>query len=367
MTKAGSEVRLGPFHELEQQLGAVFGEVCGWEVPVRFERGSEHLAHAHRSAGIVDLTPMGRLKVTGQDRVDLLQRLSTNDLKPLAPGRMVPTLFTTAKGRILDRVHVLDRGESILLLTSPAGRERLPAWLDRYIFSEDVGVTDVSRECSAFAVAGPAAGAIVREVAGVNPGAVEAGRFLGLSIEGVETLVSVWDELPSAWLFLAESPGVAAVFGKALAAGEPAGVVPIGVEEADVLRIEAGIPAEAHELTEEWNPWEVRLESSFSLTKGCYTGQEVIARLATYEKVQRHLIGLRIGGGDVPIVPQKVYGSDAEGEEKEIGVLTSAVRSDCFGGPIGLAVVRLAWDRPGAEVAIGEQRIAASVSPLPFV
>lgn len=359
-----------PFGDHARARGAVFGDVHGWSVALRHEREAPAQAAARSYAGLADLTTSGRIKVTGGDRIDLLQRISTNDLRPLESGRFVPTLFTTAKGRIVDRVLVYDRGDSLLLLTSPAGRTRIPDWIEKFIFSEDVRLTDVSLETSAFALSGPAAPALLRAICGVSAGAVRPGGYLALPIAGVETMVSSYDGLPEAWVFIAETPGILAVYEQALRAGEAGGLAPIGVEEAEVLRVEAGIPADGHELTEDWNPWEVGLVDSFSLTKGCYTGQEVIARLDTYEKVQRRLAGLRMRE-DVPLaVPQKVYARARDGgeggEEREIGVLTSAVVSDRFRQTIGLAVLRLAFGGPGTEVSVGDARVPATVSDLPF-
>src|SRR5204863_6874396 len=104
--------------------------------------------------------------------------ISTNDLRPLEAGSVLPTLFVTAKGRIVDRALVLDRGGSLLLLTSPGGRERLPAWIGRFIFSEDAAVTDISCETAAFALAGPAAAELVRAIVGVSARAIGTSRVL---------------------------------------------------------------------------------------------------------------------------------------------------------------------------------------------
>ena len=356
-----------PFHEFEKARGADFGESHGWMIPRRFPRGRDGLAPARLVAGIADLTATGRIKITGADRIDLLQRISTNDLSALGPGGFAPTLFVTAKGRIIDRALVIHRGDALLLLTAPAGRERLRAWIERTIFSEDFQMTDLSGETAAFALSGPGAARIVSEVCGVRTAALAPGCSLNLPIADVETTVAPFDGLPSGWIFIAETPGIREVYAHVLRCAEPLGAIPIGEDDAEVLRVEAGIPADGHELTEDWNPWEAGVRESFSLTKGCYTGQEVIARLDTYEKVQRGLVGLRFGAAPELATPARVYGVDAAVGEKELGMLTSAVASDRFEETIGLAIIRRAFGTAGTAVTIGEGRLPAIVAELPFV
>jgi folate-binding protein YgfZ len=269
----------------------------------------------------------------------------------------------TPKGRIVDRALLLDRGESMLLVTSPAGRSRLAAWIRKYVLASEVKLTDITEETAAFALTGPAAADLVKPIAGVGVARIEPERFLAVPVEDVDTAIARFDALPSAWIFLAERPGILAVHERAVEAG----AAPIGALDAEVLRVEAGIPADGHELTEDWNPWEARLEGSFSLSKGCYTGQEVLARLNTYDKIQRRLVGVRLGEDAPPAVPAIVAArDDGSGEMREVGTLTSAVASDRFGETLGLGFVRLAWEAPGAELFVGDDRRPARVSELPF-
>lgn len=356
-----------PFHAYQVSRGARFGEVEGWQVPLSFENAEAGWTAARSAAAIVDLTPHGRIKVTGKDRLSLLQRISTNDLGPLVAGSFAPTLFVTPKGRIVDRALVFDRGESLLLLTSPAGRARLRSWIQRYVLSDDVHLTDITSETAAFALVGPESADLVKPIAGVGAAAVGAGRFLGLPVADVETLIAPFDPLPRAWIFLAEVPGVLSVFERALALEKSRGLAPLGTEDLEILRVEAGIPGDGHELTENWNPWEAGLEGSLSTTKGCYTGQEVIARLKTYEKVQRQLVGLKMGSAEPPAAPATILAiSSEEAGAREIGTLTSAVRSVRIGEAIGLGFVRQGFAAPGTELAIGEGRVRATVAALPF-
>jgi len=354
--------RSGPFHAAQRSRGARFVESGGFLTPASFEDEGQGRRAARSGAGLVDLTPGGRIKITGKERKDFLQRISASDLRPLESGSFAPIVFVTPKGRIVDRALLLDRGESLLLVTSPAGRTRLAAWIRKYVLASDVALTDITEETAAFALTGPAAGDLVKKIAGVGVSRLEPGRYLSVPVEDVDTTIAPYDGLPSGWLLLAEAPGVALVYERAIAAG----AAPIGALDAEVLRVEAGIPADGHELTEDWNPWEARLDGSFSVAKGCYTGQEVLARLNTYDKIQRRLVGVRLGPGDPPALPARIVRRDASGEEHEAGTLTSAADSDRLGETIGLAYVKRAWEAEGTELYAGDDRRPARVSALPF-
>jgi tRNA-modifying protein YgfZ len=126
--------------------------------------------------------------------------------------------------------------------------------------------------------------------------------------------------------------------------------------EYEILRLEAGLPAAGHELTEEYTPLETGLEQLVSTSKGCYTGQEVLARQVNYDKVTRHLAGLRLKA-EVPA------GSSVTSEGKPAGIITSIAISPRL-GPIALAVLRRPYHEPGTAVSVGE--IKGTVEALPF-
>jgi folate-binding protein YgfZ len=130
----------------------------------------------------------------------------------------------------------------------------------------------------------------------------------------------------------------------------------------DVLRIEAGIPAAGHELTEDYTPLETGLGATISHTKGCYTGQEVIARQITYDKVTRQLVGLKL-------VAEADVGDDIRlaDTHQAIGKITSAADSPRF-GQIALGVIRKPYDQPGTKLLVGDEPDSQPglVTELPF-
>ena len=307
----------------------------------------------------VDLSRRGRVRVTGKDRVDLLQRLTTNDMKAIAPGQGVTNLFLTNKGRIIELCDILAFPEYLLVVLGSEEPARMVEWIERYVFMEDVVAADVTAEGCMFGVYGPKAAAVVEAATGTSP---PAGRdHLAAAIGGVEVVVGGAEPIAGA--------GFRVLGRRTDAATIEAALLGTGIRRADAaaldtLRIEAGWPAAGHELTEQWNPLDADLRWAVSYTKGCYTGQEVVARLTTYKKVQHSLRGLKVAGMAVPATGTKLTRG-----ETEVGQVTSGAWSPGLQSVVALAFVDLAASSPGTnvdlEVAPG-LRSSAEVTALPF-
>jgi folate-binding protein YgfZ len=320
-------------------------------------------ARAH--AIVVDLSRRGRVRVTGKDRVDLLQRLTTNDMKSIAPGEGITNLFLTNKGRIFELCDILAFPDHLLLLLASEEATRTAEWIERYVFMEDVVAADVTAETSLFGIFGPQAGAAIQASAGMESGTITGRDHQAAVIGGANVVVGGAEPIAGAgFRVLGTRTDAAAIESALLAAGASAGVRRANLDALEILRIEAGWPAAGHELTEHWNPLEADLRWAVSYTKGCYTGQEVVARLTTYKKVQHTVRGLKISGSAVPGPESKVRRGEAE-----VGQITSAAWSPGVQSVIALAYLDLAASTPGTtlavEVAPGQTAVA-EVTPLPF-
>ena len=314
--------------------------------------------HAAKHAAVVaDVSDRGLLRMVGEDALDLLHRLSTQDLLALQPGEGTATVLTTSKGRILDVLVVQRRTDSLRLHVSAGNQPRVLDWLDTYTILEDSEASDETDEHGQLLIFGPAAGEVVDSAAS-DP-----------ALDGLDLFHHREARLGTAQVAItrAEAPAgggfhVAAPLGEAESARQAlidAGAVPVDGDTFEVLRVEAGLPAFGSELDERWNPHEAGLERHISYTKGCYIGQEVIARLDAYDKVQRELRGLRAVGGGVPSVGSKLLM-----DGKEAGAVTSVADSPDF-GPIALAYVRRAHADPGARLVTAEGA-EVEVAALPF-
>jgi folate-binding protein YgfZ len=267
-----------------------------------------------------DRTARGRLIVTGRDRNDLIHRLCTNAVVGLEKGRGVPACFCTNRGRLIDWTVILERGDDLLILSG--NPERLAGHILQYTISEDVTVRNY------MAIEILACGPKAREVLGVD---LERWSFTERAMAGVKVqIVRVEPLLGDAYVVLAPD---AVALRKVLAEHGPA-LEPAQVED---FRVRAGIPAHPGEINEEHNPWEARLDEAISLRKGCYVGQEVIARLNTYDKVQRRLVGLRL---DEP----RPAGETLTRDGGIVGLLTSV------SGRVALGYVQGALAEPGTAL-----------------
>jgi len=224
-----------------------------------------------------DRTTRGRLIVTGRDRKDLLHRLATNAIATLTAKQGTVTCFCNAKGRLIDWTVVLDRGDDLLLLSG--NPERLAGHILQFTITEDVTVRNYM--AIEIVVCGPGA----RGFLGVN---LEPWQFTDANLGGVKVqVVRVEPLFGEAYVILAPD----AVALRRLLQERGVHLDPLEVE---AMRVRWGIPAVPNEINEETNPWEAGLDEAVSLTKGCYIGQEVIARIHTYRKLRRRLAGLAL-------------------------------------------------------------------------
>ena len=291
---------------------------------------------------MMDRSDVGRLIVKGEDSLDLLNRLSTNELATLEIGEGAATVLTTNKGRIVDLLHVQRDEDRLDVFTSPGNQQRVAEWIDFYTFVEEVAVEDVTGETALLSLTGPdSTGLLDGLTSGQASSLAPLGR-LNTQVFGVSAEVYRSDFLRTPSFDLVVDAEHKERLSAVLTDG---GAVPVGGNMAEAVRIERGIPAFGKELTEDYNPHEVNLVHHVSFSKGCYIGQEVIARLQTYQKVSKYLVGLR-GDGEGP-APDSFLVHDG----KRMGIVTSAARLPHTGANVGLGYVRKAFVEDGKTVA----------------
>jgi len=329
---------------------------------------TEAYRKAHKTLALYDASKrFGRIAGSGADAIDLLHRMSTNDLLPLLgkPGTGAQTVLTTEKGRIIDLITILSHGSDALMITSGGREEEVIKWLDKFVIMEDAKFEKKSDEISQFLVFGPKAMEFLENH--IRPigliGLMNFG-FIEIEIAGEKALLQKTQRIiESGWAIFAEKPQSEVIWAYLLSETEKYGGTVIDDDTYNLVRIEAGIPLAPSELNEKHNPLETTLVQAISWTKGCYIGQEVIARLDTYDKVQRHLMGIELdktfqnGSLPVPI---------ANAEDEQIGEITSLAYSPELDKKIGLAFIKTAFANPDANVKAGEEKVNAKLVKLPF-
>lgn len=338
-----------PLHEPQKALGASFAEVSGWEAAAAFDSLDRECEAARSRVALLDRSSLGRLLARGTDVLDLLDRLSTNRVVDLPAGRGASTVLATAKGRIVDWLTVLRPDDALLIVTSPERRTAVAQWIDLYTFDEDATLEDVTSETAMLGVVGPHAATVVERVLGVAVADLPPLGCLAATLGAHDVTVARTDPGGQAGYDLVVSAAVATILWDALLeAGAPHGIAPIGEDAFEALRVAAGTPRWGRELSEERNPLEAGLEGAISWDKGCYTGQEVVARLHTYHKVQRYLVGLALEG-DGSAVP----GTPLVADGKSVGVVSSVARGLETGGPVALGYLRTPFVEVGRSVEVG--------------
>jgi tRNA-modifying protein YgfZ len=328
------------------------------------------------SAGLFNATNnYGRLFARGKDSIDLLHRMSTNDMKPLeqAKSQAVLTVLLNEKGRFVDVLKVVrDSNGEVLLITSKGLEETVIRWLDKFTIMEDARFEPATEKIAQFLICGPKANSIVSKYAGQDLTEASRTNVYDLQIDSIPaTLVKAPSVAGMAWFILTEVETSSKVWHKLEAdvLSQEGGI--FDSELFELLRIENGTPIAPNEINEKHNPLELALSSeAVSFTKGCYIGQEVIARLDAQDKVQRKLVGLHFPNG-TPAIGNKIsdealMGVNPPGDE--IGEITSIAYSPSNGN-IGLGYIRAKYANPGQVISVKDSnanKLSATLVQLPF-
>jgi len=292
----------------------------------------------------------GLLRLTDADRHDFLQRMTTNNIAILRPSQSAVTVLTSPVARVVQVFTVIARSDDLLLLPAPTQSNALARHLRGQIFFMDkVKVQDLSEEWARLRLMGPAAAQALGALG------VEAASLVANAAVIQDDLIVVAQphyEIPGYELIVPKER-LSAITDALAAAG--AHLVSEAVVEA--RRVELGRPAAGAELIEEYSPLEAGLAWACAENKGCYTGQEIIARQITYDKVTKTLVGLRLASA-------VATGSDVLADGRSVGAITSVSYSPALGAPIALAIVKRPFNAPGTPVQVGDQ--AATIVSLPF-
>lgn len=300
-------------------------------VPADHRSARESLAHRVRRSGVLD--------VEGADRVAFLQGQLTQDVKAMAPGEVLPAAALTPKGKLVFLARVLALPDRLRLLVAADSRETILAHLKKYVIFQKVAIADVSRLFALVGLYGPRA-----EQIGAPAGAVS---------------------LPGEGEFSAEILVPSGSLPDLERALESAGSVRVSEETAEVLRIEAGRPRFGQDADSSNFADEVGLDAAISTTKGCYVGQEIVARTRTYGRVNRRMVGFRFPDGAIEPGSLLKRPEEAAPGKIEQGRVTSAILSPVLGA-IGLGYAFRDVPAGALLVSASAPSRGAVVAALPF-
>ena len=354
-------------HEFHRRLNAQFSELNDAEMAADYGDWPAEYRALREGAAVIDLSFRGRICLLGNDRVRFLHGQVTNDIRKLGVGQGCYAALTTARGKMESDLNIFSLPDELLLDFEPGLTQKISQRLEKYIVADDVQIADVAPHYGLLSVQGPKAAL-----------ALQAAAFAGVP-EKEGAIVKIAD-VALGEIYLSNQPragkfgfdifvpngGLEAVAKKLIAAAKNVGGGACGWRALETARIEAGIPRFGADMDETNLPMECIESRAMSFNKGCYIGQEVLNRIHAIGHVAKELRGLRLADG-LESLPQK--GDKLFHNGKEVGYLTSAVKSPMLKHNIALGYVRREANQIGTELVfkMAGQESAARIVELPFV
>ncbi len=338
--------------EKQKQAGANFNSDSS--VPDSFDNDEQALKATQEEVALWDRSHWGIIEVSDQERLRFIHNQSTNQINQLKPGQGCETVFVTSTGRNIDLVTVYVTEDSLLLLISPGKKEEMMKWLDRFLFPMDqVELKDVSEQYAIFTLIGPQSNNLIKDLVIEDISEQKEYTHQLITIENIQLRLSVGTGL--------KIPGYTLIIPSQKAANSwqkliNQGAIPCGNRVWENLRILQGRPVPGQELTEDYNPLETGLWGHISFDKGCYIGQETIARLNTYQGVKQRLWGVELTEFVEP-------NSEIIVEGKKIGKITSSTTTET--GAFSLAYIRTKVGGAGLKVQVGN--LEGKLVEVPFL
>jgi len=396
-----------PLDSIHQRLGATMIARDGWSMPESYgDVLFEYATVRESGSGVIDLSNRGRILVRGSEAVQFLNGLITNDLKTLAENSWMPAAFPNVQGRLLASVRVARledegtdqttptglprRGASenvsptFLIDTEPATHERVLKTIERFTLAGDFRVSDITSQTALLSVQGRRAVNVVRSVLGEEAAGIAPNRAIQIAnirtgsgsdrvaagppsdvpgeIADVVTVIRATHTAEDGFDLVVNSDRGASSLWEAL---QKAGARPVGYDAFEILRIEAGLPRYGVDMDDTNVVTEAALDDAVSYTKGCYVGQEIIARIKYRGHVAKKLTGLVFDQAVKTEVNEPIRSTD----DKDIGRITSKTYSPHLGRTVALGYLKYDYLAPGTSVKIiaGDEELSAQVTELPFV
>ena len=318
-------------------------DYSGWKIPYIVSSVEEEYKFLNQAAAIIDRTHLGVIKVFGNDSIDLLERLSTNKLSDLENGSGIATILTSPNGKIVDLLRISHLKDSLLITVSSGDTNSVLEWIDKYTFDEDVHFIDISEKFSVIGVIGPNSNNFLEEWAECD---LKLENFENICISKYDhdVVIARMDLLGSISFEVFFPNEIASIIYDSLVlSSDPTLVKVIGEKSFEIARIQSNIPKWGNEITNDYNPLEANLLEMISWTKGCYIGQEVVARLHNYQKVKRYLVSFSVPTSENILPGDKIVLNDQNrniSNKHHAGTITSAVSIPGTEKTFGMGYIR---------------------------
>jgi len=348
--------RRTPLYEAHRRAGARIVPFAGWEMPVQYSGILEESRAVRNNAGIFDISHMGRVHIHGPGSVELLDRLTPNDIRGLVPWSAQYSLLTNPHGGIIDDIIIYRlKEEEFAVVVNASNTAKDLDWIRQHA-SPDTVIDEYTERTAMIAVQGPSAPALVNGLADKDLPALDRFAFTDGNLVGAYTafcrtgytgedgfeLIVPAEKAETVWDAIVE-----------------AGAVPCGLGARDALRIEAGYPLYGHEIDDSTTPVEAGLMWVVKLDKGDFIGRDAIQRVKE-QGAARKLVGLALRERIVPRQGYTLYAGD-----EEAGTVSSGVFSPTIERGLGMAYVKPAYSKSGTivDVQIRANRYPATIVP----
>jgi len=364
MNSVESVVKRSPLFETQKEIGARFANSHGWEMAQAYKDPNEESRQVREAVGLVDLSHHGAIKIGGTEAVQFLNGLVTNDMKTLEKGKGMQAAFLTAHGKVEALCRIFNLGSEYLVITDPQTHEKVFKYIFPFSYAGDFKVEDVSDQYRLLSVQGPKSLLVMKEACFEPVPSLAEYDWLETIIGGQHVLVTRNSHTgETGFDILAQASGLKDVWDFILLKGSFHSILPFGLEVLDSLRIEAGIPVYGIDIDDTNMMLETGISDAVSFTKGCYKGQEAVVMATHRGHISKKLSGLIMLDGEMPLP-----GSKVAKDGKEIGRITSVLKSDTLGHTIALAYLKYGYFEPGNLVEVVGEPLSfnAKVAELPF-
>jgi folate-binding protein YgfZ len=358
-----------PLAEIHQKTGAILSP--GSLLPEHYGDVRAEYEAIRRGVAVIDLSPAGKLEVSGKNAVQFINGLVTNDVKSLAAGAGLLAAFLNVQGKLvaMSRIYRLD--ERLLLELDALNHEKLYQNLNRFTMAGDFFLRDLTEQQALVSLQGPRAAELLEALTGESISAQVQYQTHQRQMAQVKLLIATHSRSGELGfdLFI---PAEAAprLWELILEKGQAAGARAVGQAALDIARLEAGIPREGVDVTEANILLEAGYEKAVSYSKGCYLGQEVIARIHWQGQPARQLRGLLVEAETVPPPGTAIYATDGKKAGQMVGTITSSTHSPALDRIIALGYVHRYYLAPGTVFILkqGESELGrAFLQQLPFI
>lgn len=366
-TKFMTQLKKTPLNEIHRNLGGKMVDFGGWDMPVQYPAGviEEHL-RTRNAAGLFDVSHMGEFFVEGEDAIEFVNRLTTNDVTKLVDGQAHYSAFTREDGTVVDDLLVYRFFEDKLLLVVNAGTtEKDWDWITSHKGDENMTLTNASADFCQIAVQGPKALEIAQKLTETDLSAIKYYHFTFGEFDGVEAIISRTGYTgEDGFEIYADKEFAEQIWNKLLETGnygEENGILPCGLAARNTLRLESAMSLYGHEISDEITPLEANLGWICKL-KTEFLGRDFLAKQKE-DGLKRKLVGFEMKDRGIARDDYEVYIND-----EKVGYVTSGSPAPFLKKNIGLAFVPTEFANVGQEIKIDVRgrKLTAEIVPTPF-